>query len=394
MTEFQNITQLFQSYKEQNKYVNVAAPMVRYSKLEFRRLLRQNNVKLCFTPMIVANSFNHSQQARLSEFSTNKDDRPLIAQFASHNSLDMLAASELVSPYVDGVDLNCGCPQSWATAKGYGCALLRKPELVEDIVKTLRRNFPSSFSVSIKLRLLQGDIRSTIDLCRQLETCGATFLVIHGRTQWQKTSHPVDVTAMSEIKKSIQIPLIVNGNVKTTQDADELYQQTKADGVMAARGLLSNPSLFTGTTQTTIECLQQWLDIANAAGDDLSFQCLHHHLTFMWGKLMRRRRRVIFNNFSTKEQVFSFFDEHYGIRPREIDDWVSNMPCEYPDYIAAKYYAQKTTAIETYRDGREDGTFFKSFRQKVLDVEGSSMNGDAEDDRNDLFFQNGSIFDL
>ncbi|XP_055922465.1 tRNA-dihydrouridine(20a/20b) synthase [NAD(P)+]-like isoform X2 [Eupeodes corollae] len=334
--------------------------------------------------MIISKSFNHSQEARLSEFSTNRDDHPLIAQFAANNSVDILASSQLVSPFIDGVDLNCGCPQSWAIAKGYGCALLRKPELIEDIVKTLRRNFPTAFSVSVKLRLLQGEAGSTIDLCRQLEKCGASFLVIHGRTQWQKTSHPVDVNAMAEIKKSIQIPLVVNGNVSTSQAAEEIYEQTNADGVMAARGLLANPSLFTGAQQTTVECLQQWLDIGYAAKDDLSFQCFHHHLTFMWGKRMRRRSRVIFNNFSTKQDIFTFFDEQHGIRPREIIDWIPNSPCQYPENIVAKYYPQKPQPI---LNSNSNGKFFSAFQDEILDTE-------SEANENDLFFQSGSIFDL
>lgn len=396
MNESVDISQLFENAKTQNCYINVSAPMVRYSKLEFRRLLRQNNVRLCFTPMIIANSFINSQEARMSEFSTNKDDHPLIAQFAAQNAIDMLTASELVCPFVNGVDLNCGCPQSWAIAKGYGCAMLRKPELVEDIVKTLRRNLPSSLSVSLKLRLLQSDSdKSIIDVCRQMEKCGATFLCIHGRTQWQKTSHPVDVDAMAAIKKSLQIPLVVNGDVKSKQDADELYERTNAVGVMAARGLLTNPSLFNGTQQTTIECLQQWLDIANAAGDNLSFQNFHHHITFMWGKSMQRRWRVIFNNFSTKEQVFAFFDEHYNIRPQVIENWVQNSPCEYPTNICKKTLTTTESTDKEYLIGKSDGSFFKNYKENILNV--GSLKADDEQneiEEDSLFFQNGSIFDI
>ena len=63
---------------------------------------------LCYTPMIMANSFVQSQKARDVEFTTNNTDRPLIVQFASSNIDEFATAAQLVQPFADGVDLNCG----------------------------------------------------------------------------------------------------------------------------------------------------------------------------------------------------------------------------------------------------------------------------------------------
>lgn len=107
------------------KYVSICAPMVRYSKLGFRMLVRKYGCDLACTPMIMADSFVQSKKARDSEFTTNHSDRPLVVQFASNNAKDFADAVELVAPYVpfiskcfilvhrfcDAVDLNCGCPQ-------------------------------------------------------------------------------------------------------------------------------------------------------------------------------------------------------------------------------------------------------------------------------------------
>lgn len=60
----------------------------------------------------------------------------------------------MVYPYVDGIDLNCGCPQHWAMKSGFGCGMLiRTPELIKDLTSTIRRNFPTNFSVSVKIRV-------------------------------------------------------------------------------------------------------------------------------------------------------------------------------------------------------------------------------------------------
>jgi tRNA-dihydrouridine synthase 4 len=83
-------------------------------RLQFRELIRKYDCDLCYTPMIMADSFNKSQKARDCEFTTNKYDRPLIVQFASNNPDDLATCTRFVQPYCDGIELNCGCPQRWA----------------------------------------------------------------------------------------------------------------------------------------------------------------------------------------------------------------------------------------------------------------------------------------
>lgn len=81
------------------------------------------------------------------------DDTPLIAQFAANTVHEYLSSAEMVYPYVDGIDLNCGCPQRWAMQSGFGSALLNNPELMKDLTSTIRRTYPTPFSVSVKIRV-------------------------------------------------------------------------------------------------------------------------------------------------------------------------------------------------------------------------------------------------
>ncbi|KPI97891.1 tRNA-dihydrouridine synthase 4-like [Papilio xuthus] len=197
-----DISQLFTIAKANQNYLNVCAPMVRYSKVQFRTLVRSYDTDLTFTPMILADSFCQNAKARSNEFTTTVNDSPLIVQFAANDVNDFVDASKLVYPYADGVDLNCGCPQRWAMKDGYGCALLSKPEVIHELVK------------------------------------------VHGRTPIQKSSENIDVHALRTVCESVTVPVIVNGGIKTLSDADYLYDQTNCNGVMAASGLLVNPALF------------------------------------------------------------------------------------------------------------------------------------------------------
>ena len=131
----------------------IAAPMVRYSKLPFRQLLRDYAVDLTFTPMLVAKEFIRHPHARYTEFSTNEHDRPMVAQFAAKDSITLSRAAEMVFQYVDGVDLNCGCPQTWACQEGIGAGLLTDPELVRDMVRGVKARVGTGFCVSAKIRI-------------------------------------------------------------------------------------------------------------------------------------------------------------------------------------------------------------------------------------------------
>ncbi|KAL0271800.1 UNVERIFIED_CONTAM: hypothetical protein PYX00_008786 [Menopon gallinae] len=204
--------------------------------------------------MIMADSFVKSEKARKNEFTTNDKDAPLIVQFAASNVKEFVEATQLVSPYSDGVDLNCGCPQ------------------------------------------------------RKIESAGATFLTVHGRTQKQKTE-PVDINSLKEIACSIQIPLILNGDVKSLDDALLMHEITKCQGVMSARGILHNPALFKGYKYTPVQCIEDWVQIA--LDSNLQFRTFHHHLIFMLGKVLPKVHRRKVNAMVNYPDVIYFLNQYY-----------------------------------------------------------------------------------
>ncbi|KAB7502909.1 hypothetical protein Anas_14315, partial [Armadillidium nasatum] len=173
--------------------------------------------------------------------------------------------------YSDGVDLNCGCPQRWAIQEGYGACLINKPELVSDIIHQTRN------------------------------------AIFHGRTKEQR-SEPVNYEAISLIKSSINIPVIANGDIKTLNEAEHIKKLTNVDGVMCARGLLANPSLFSGTEFTTLDCVKDWIKIAIETGTP--FTCFHNHLIYMIEKLQSRADRRYFNALSSVSGVVSFWNKN------------------------------------------------------------------------------------
>jgi tRNA-dihydrouridine synthase 4 len=156
-------TEMFES----GAMVKLCAPMVRYTKLQFRELIRKYACDVTYTPMIMADSFTQSARARQVEFATKETDRPLVVQFAAHTADEFATAAQFVRHCADGVELNCGCPQRWAIQEGVGAALVERNELVCEMVREARRRlqYDKEFTVAIKIRL-HTDIRRTVDLVR------------------------------------------------------------------------------------------------------------------------------------------------------------------------------------------------------------------------------------
>ncbi|XP_011160285.1 tRNA-dihydrouridine(20a/20b) synthase [NAD(P)+]-like isoform X1 [Solenopsis invicta] len=293
------------------RMIKICAPMVRYSKLQFRTLVRQYGCDICFTPMILADSFVQSSKARDNEFTTHKNDQPLIVQFAANTVNDFVDASVMVAPYCNGVDLNCGCPQRWAMQEGYGADLLKKPELVKDLVYQVRNRIPRPFTVSAKIRLLK-DIRQTILLCQTLEKAGASFLTVHARTPKMR-NEPIDLDSLKFLRDHVQLPLVANGDAKSLETAKSLFKESRCEGVMSARGILTNPALFSGYSVTPLTCIQDWLNITSTIPTE--FQCFHHHLIFMLEKILPKKDRTLFNSLQSKSSVLEFLKDYYDVRP-------------------------------------------------------------------------------
>ena len=293
-------------------YLRICAPMVRYSKLPFRNLVRLYDVDVAFTPMILADVFRNSKASRDSEFTTNLDDSPVIVQFAANNSKDAADAAELVAKYCNGVDINCGCPQPWAIQEKIGSYLLKEPELVADIVDQVKRRTSnvymsdgSNFPCSVKIRI-DSDIRKSVELCKRAEKAGCDFITVHGRTRKQKNSNTVNHEAISIIKSNLTIPVMFNGGISSLSEANEMVNLTRSDGVMVAQGLLNNPALFTGCNRIPIEAVRKFVELSLENGTN--HYIFHHHLMFMLNQILTKRQKQVFNQLPSIAAILDYLE--------------------------------------------------------------------------------------
>ncbi|KAJ1649857.1 tRNA dihydrouridine synthase [Dispira simplex] len=286
--------------------------MVRYSKLPFRTLVRQYNVDIVYTPMILADVFRRSDYSRECEFITCPDETPLVVQFAANDGVHLADAAELVAPWVDAIDINCGCPQRWAYAEQLGAYLMEQPELVRDMVRMCKARVNKPCAIKIRVH---KDLKMTCEFIKRAEAVGVDWITIHGRTRQQKSTEPVNLDAIKFGKEVASVPVVGNGDVFSLGDAQRMVESTGVNGVMAARGLLQNPALFDGYSETPLECIQKFVDLSIGLGSNTYL--FHHHLMFMFENVMTSAERKTFNVLASTSAILNHLDYHYGIRPRK-----------------------------------------------------------------------------
>eukprot|EP01029_Cantina_marsupialis_P030355 TRINITY_DN81931_c0_g1_i1.p1 TRINITY_DN81931_c0_g1~~TRINITY_DN81931_c0_g1_i1.p1 ORF type:complete len:375 (+),score=121.01 TRINITY_DN81931_c0_g1_i1:30-1154(+) len=226
--------------------LKVLAPMVNQSELAFRILVRRYGTNVCYTPMMHARLFKNDPKYRAQNFSTNAEDRPLVAHFCcpkDEPAETLLKAAQFVEDKVDAVDLNLGCPQGIARKGKYGSFMLEEFEVIESFIKILHENL--SIPVTAKIRLLPS-FEKTLELVKLLERSGCSLITIHGRTKEQKKdwTGKCDWEKINTLRQAVSIPVVANGGIENYDDVDRCLEKSGCVGVMTAEAILENPAIF------------------------------------------------------------------------------------------------------------------------------------------------------
>ena len=145
----------------------------------------------------------------------------------------------------DILDINMGCPAPKITGSGAGSRLLLDPPLCGQMVAAARKALGDDTPLTVKMRIgWDADHLTGVEVAKQLEANGADLIAVHGRTREQMYIPPIDVDAITEIRKAVGIPVLANGDITTAEDAKQILEQTGCAGVMIGRGALGDPWLF------------------------------------------------------------------------------------------------------------------------------------------------------
>ncbi|OHT03173.1 hypothetical protein TRFO_06856 [Tritrichomonas foetus] len=189
----------------------------------------------------------------------------LVFQILAHDPSTAIQGTEKVIGFSSAIDLNCGCPESFATSKGNGSALMNDPQTVSDVVKALRRNF--NIPISVKHRI-HSDINKSIQFAVACENAGASAITIHGRLKEQKNKGDVAYDDMRLVFEHLHVAKIGNGGVKSRKAGREMMEKTGCDSVMISGAALKNPSVFAEEIKDPIEVARRYIEIAEEHCND------------------------------------------------------------------------------------------------------------------------------
>ena len=221
------------------------APMAGYTDCAFRSLCRRYGSGAVFTEVVNAEGVIRDSRPTFHLLETLPGERPIAAHIYGANPDSLAQAAAIIEKLgrFDFIDVNCGCPVRKIVAKGAGAALMKSPEKIEAIVRSIRGAV--SLPVTVKTRIGYAPDRMNIsEVAHAVEAGGGHAIFIHARFATNVHRGPADWDTLARIKAERSIPVIGNGGVSRAQDALDMFAQTRVDGVMIGRAAVGNPWLF------------------------------------------------------------------------------------------------------------------------------------------------------
>ena len=221
------------------------APMAGVTDTAYRVIAHDMGCPLAFADMVSSQGIHYRNEHTMKMLRTEAGERPIAMQiFAKSASMAAEAAAYIEEiGTADILDFNMGCPAPKVVKNGEGSALMREPKKAEEILTAIRRATKLPFTV--KMRLGWDDAsRNAVEIARMAEAVGVDAVAVHGRTREQFYSGNADYAAIAEVKRAVNIPVIVSGDIRRPADLARALDITGADAVMIGRGAQGNPWIF------------------------------------------------------------------------------------------------------------------------------------------------------
>lgn len=223
----------------------VLAPMAGLTDVTFRRVVRRcGGVGLVVSEILSSEGLVRGSLRSEEYLRIGAGEHPVALQLSGSDPQHMAeAARRCVDEGADVVDINMGCPVHKITKSLCGVALLREPRLAAAVAGAVVRAV--TVPVTVKMRLGWNEREMTfVEVARALEHEGVAGLALHGRTKEQGYSGRADWDRIAELKASVSVPVVGNGDVTTPEAALELWRATRCDAVMVGRAAVKNPWIF------------------------------------------------------------------------------------------------------------------------------------------------------
>ena len=213
--------------------------------LAFRSVCRAFGAGLTYTEMVSAKALVYKDTKTRALLRLGEDEHPAAAQIFGSDAAAMGEGAALAQEIsgADIIDINMGCPVGKVVKSGDGSALMLDPDKAMRIIESVRRSVGCPVTVKIRKGWDKGKVNA-VEFAKMAEEAGAAAVAVHGRTRVQMYSGVADWDIIREVKRSVSIPVLANGDVFTGADAARILRYTGADMAMIGRGAFGNPWIF------------------------------------------------------------------------------------------------------------------------------------------------------
>lgn len=222
----------------------VLAPMAGVTDAPFRRLCRRFGAGMTTSEMTTADiSLWHTEKSR-RRLDLDLDAEPVVVQIAGADPAQLAEAAQLCQDRgTQIIDINMGCPAKKVCNRLAGSALLQDETLVARILHAV----VSAVTLPVTLKIRTGwdpQNKNGVRIARIAEDCGVQSLAVHGRTRACRFRGEAEYETIAQIKASVKIPVVANGDINTLQKSLEVLRLSGADAIMIGRAAQGRPWFF------------------------------------------------------------------------------------------------------------------------------------------------------
>ena len=235
------------------KPILALAPMAGVTDTAFRQMCKAGGADVLYTEFVSTDAIVYESKKTFEMLKFSPDEQPVVCQVFGKKPEHYFKSAKVLADFgFAGIDINFGCPAYKVVKHGGGVTLMRRPELVREIVQATCEGSPIPVSIKIRASICkegcavddpEGQV-TAMDLIKVLEGLPVATVMIHGRSFERPFDGAPNVDAITQVKKTFPGIVLANGGVHTPEDAKQLLDETGADGVGVARGSWGRPWLF------------------------------------------------------------------------------------------------------------------------------------------------------